>query len=729
MLKKIKKVETTVNGVNKLVKPCFTNDILPSTFVKALESVNEAVGPFVPLVTMITTLTKELAKAYENVQYNKKTCGILVNRVEAAEVAIKGLMRQKEEYIEQFLNQDYYESFERFVICLEKIKEFFYEISQLSKVEKFFTSSNIKEDFQNIIKEFDSCSNDLNLAISITTNEQMNKYLTIIHSDMIEVKKFLDNVEGGITSIDNNINEIICKINNIENQNNKIIEQNNKILEYGDKSKSLNFTPLNKEINNIYSLNEQVNNNQNFKLEAKRIESSELKDSSQFVIRKGTRVTIQKKVYQAMDVACKPIMNDVESIQKYLAILEKLKICPHIIQFYGLSEMYEKKMMIFEWAEYGTLRELYIKFDNKITWEAKISIARDICRGLAFLHSVNILHHDLRCENILIAEKMHPKISNFYFSREFNDATHPIDNINDMIHWLAPEKLRCISTEQNSEDNEYQEERYTIQCEIFSFGMLLWELCFQRKPYEDMTMTEIQRHVLDGNRETLDDGSCSNPIQEEYYSIIKLAWEQEPSLRPGIHHLFNMLQKSYENHINKYSLFHPTIMNMNFDIDNPSIAPLTPFNEGLRANRAHNYEKAWKCFEEHANAGKILAKYWQGRYYFEGKFVEKNFMKAKELFKEAADGKNADAQLYYAFCLISKNENNDYDNILKYLKMSAKQNNAIALYSLGKLYFYGKKNINPDKNKGIHYLKRAALRHHSKAEEFLRENNISICKF
>src|SRR6266542_3752130 len=101
-----------------------------------------------------------------------------------------------------------------------------------------------------------------------------------------------------------------------------------------------------------------------------------------------------------------------------------------------------------------------------------------------------------------MVEKLQPKISNFNFFHEFNAATHPIDNINDMIHWLAPEKLKCLSTEKNSGDNEIQEVSYTIQYEIFSFGMLLWELDFQRKPYEDMTMKEIQKHVLKGRRET-----------------------------------------------------------------------------------------------------------------------------------------------------------------------------------------------------------------------------------
>ena len=48
----------------------------------------------------------------------------------------------------------------------------------------------------------------MNLAIFITTNEQMNKYLKILHSDITEMKKLLNNVESGITSINNKIDGI-----------------------------------------------------------------------------------------------------------------------------------------------------------------------------------------------------------------------------------------------------------------------------------------------------------------------------------------------------------------------------------------------------------------------------------------------------------------------------------------------------------------------------------------
>jgi hypothetical protein len=204
--------------------------------------------------------------------------------------------------------------------------------------------------------------------------------------------------------------------------------------------------------------------------------------------------------------------------------------------------------------------------------------------------------------------------------------------------------------------------------------MLLWELGFQKKPYENMSISEIQKHVQKGDRETI---LCLDPIQTEYCEIIQLGWVQEPSLRPGIQQIFNMLQGLYEKHVLKSS--DDDIPNFSIPGHN-SIIPLTPFKEGLLAHKRQKYDTAWKCFEEHANVGDMSAKYWQGYYYLEVRYVEKNFAKAKELFRESADGENADAQLRYAFCLIDKNndEQIDHDTFLKYLKLSADNENSTA---------------------------------------------------
>ncbi|GBB86507.1 hypothetical protein RclHR1_12930004 [Rhizophagus clarus] len=223
--------------------------------------------------------------------------------------------------------------------------------------------------------------------------------------------------------------------------------------------KPIKFASLNRLTNNTTLLNKQINGQDStIVVRAKEIEASELHDPPKHVApRQGSRAPC------------------------YLRKIERL---PIYIKFHGLSEIYREKVMVFEWAELGTLKDVYRNF--KIDWEAKISLARDICRGLAFLQSVKILHHDIRCENVLINENIQPKLCNFRYAREFNADETKIHDINAIIHWLAPEQLRHIQTEQDKKSNKMEEARYTIQCEIFSFWMLLWELTFQKIPYENM---------------------------------------------------------------------------------------------------------------------------------------------------------------------------------------------------------------------------------------------------
>ena len=177
-----------------------TNRYIPSA--KTIGNVTEAVAPFLPFVAAVTALTKEIVEAYENVQYNKKTCSALVNRVEAADTSIKALIRQKEDNFQKFQEQHYFKTFVKFVNCLKQIKKLFDDISQLPKFKKFLSSEIIRERFEENIKEFDSCSVDLNLAISIATQEQMTKDLSILHEDMVEMNKVRKDVISKLNFLD-----------------------------------------------------------------------------------------------------------------------------------------------------------------------------------------------------------------------------------------------------------------------------------------------------------------------------------------------------------------------------------------------------------------------------------------------------------------------------------------------------------------------------------------------
>ncbi|CAJ0913063.1 3271_t:CDS:2, partial [Entrophospora sp. SA101] len=222
---------------------------------------------------------------------------------------------------------------------------------------------------------------------------------------------------------------------------------------------------------------------------------------------------------------------------RYIAFLKKIsKECNYTIKFYGISTVNGSKMMVMEWAKYGNLKEFYL--DNEIKWTKKLEIVLDICRGITFLHAVDYLHHDIRCENILLNEYYSPKITNFKLSRR-DDQVALSAKLNEtlllnIVHWMAPEKLKD------------QRNRYTKQCEIFSFGMLMWELAFEKIPYEKWSIDKIKKHVTNNGRETIDFKSQGHEVkesQDEYLRIMKEDSACRPTFQKIVLDLNNLITK------------------------------------------------------------------------------------------------------------------------------------------------------------------------------------------
>jgi serine/threonine protein kinase len=351
------------NGTPKKSKVKEVKDTIGDTSKFALEAVSnvgEAVGPYLPLITAVAALTQQIVKAYESAQYNKKSCAALIERVQAAEVAVQALNRRKQENERNFCNRTYYISFERFVAILREIKGFIQDVTHLTGYKRFISSVHIKERFQQLITDFDSVVCGLQLAMVIANEEERKMDIDILQEDIYEMTKFLEKVEGGVTTIDKKISNVL-----------------EHILTLKGKLSEKSFNPI-------------IN----------RIDPNELKEpiGSQPVISSRNKHKIHKKLYRGQDVACKLIAEENKDKDKSpetglpisnrvhaeLAILSNLRKCEYIINFHGLCEKNGSVLGVFGWAENGNLRELYEKFD--IEWPRKLKIAINICRGIAFLH-------------------------------------------------------------------------------------------------------------------------------------------------------------------------------------------------------------------------------------------------------------------------------------------------------------------------------------------------------
>ncbi|RIB14147.1 kinase-like domain-containing protein [Gigaspora rosea] len=331
--------------------------------------------------------------------------------------------------------------------------------------------------------------------------------------------------------------------------------------------------------------------------------------------------------------------------------------------------------------------------------------------AILFLDSCNILHRDIRCENVMITDNLEAKLTNFRFSRMKDDnlSRHPVP-----INWMAPEVI---------EKNSY---RYTSKSEIFSFGMLIWELCYEKIPYENMSDEKISNHILNGKREETPISKSYNDndekIQKGLIELIKGSLQQDPPSRMNLTRMFSLLRELAPTYP---SYSQPLILKDPLELSNqgPIIIPPEKVEKGIQLHREGDYKNAWKCFKENVQVGDSEAKYWKGYYLWEGYYVQKDRKEAVKLFKEAAEEGVSDAQLRYAFALMSdKEKQNIDDELLNYIRLSAENDNVIAQFIYGDIYLNGKFGIQKDQKnqkKGLYYLKLAANKNYSKAIRLL----------
>ncbi|KAF9549671.1 hypothetical protein EC957_003207 [Mortierella hygrophila] len=144
---------------------------------------------------------------------------------------------------------------------------------------------------------------------------------------------------------------------------------------------------------------------------------------------------------------------------------------PNIVQFMGICKRRKRFYIITEFLPMGNLRR-WIQDDKKeFGWDTRISFAIDISLALAYLHHKNIIHRDLKGENLLISENMRIKVCDFGFSRvEAKNATE-MSRISycGTDGYMAPEILLG--------------EDFDCSVDVFSFGVILSEM--------------MARHVVD----------------------------------------------------------------------------------------------------------------------------------------------------------------------------------------------------------------------------------------
>jgi len=161
---------------------------------------------------------------------------------------------------------------------------------------------------------------------------------------------------------------------------------------------------------------------------------------------------------------------------------------------------------------------------------ARYSIARDVARGMAYIHSAGHLHRDLKPDNILLDEHGRAKISDFGLSCVEQDKAHLCGmhtGGTGTLRWMAPEVA--------------QHRPYGMPADVYSYAICLWQVVlWEPTPFCKLSPAEAIGAAISGTRLPL------AGIEAAVCDLIQLCWRHDPGMRCTFGYAFSVLSPLYE---------------------------------------------------------------------------------------------------------------------------------------------------------------------------------------
>ena len=216
--------------------------------------------------------------------------------------------------------------------------------------------------------------------------------------------------------------------------------------------------------------------------------------------------------------------------KKFLKEAELLKQLNHpkVVDLHAISTQEEPIYIITELMKHGSLLE-YLRGDGRsLKLPQLIDMGAQVAAGMAYLEEKNCIHRDLAARNILVSENLICKVADFSSARVISKDVHKVPTGTKFpIKWTAIEAIL--------------HHRFTTKCDVWSFGILLYELTtYGRIPYPGMSNAEVTEKLQKGYRMP-----CPNGCPEILYALMRECWEEEASSRPTFKALPCKLEKFF----------------------------------------------------------------------------------------------------------------------------------------------------------------------------------------
>jgi len=202
----------------------------------------------------------------------------------------------------------------------------------------------------------------------------------------------------------------------------------------------------------------------------------------------------------------------------------------NIVPCYGLSQDPEtgNYLMVMEYIPEGNLRQYLSNKNKNLTLKDKISHLAKIAQGLKDIHAKNLVHRDFHSGNILKGvEKTSCLITDLGLCKPANE-TNQEDKVFGVMPYVAPEVL--------------QNQPYTQKADIYSFGIIIYEVLTGLPPYYDQNHNlDLALRICQGLRPKF-----NIKIPQLLENLIRRCWDKDPQKRPATNELERTLREWQE---------------------------------------------------------------------------------------------------------------------------------------------------------------------------------------
>uniref|UniRef100_A0A3B5MB06 Ankyrin repeat and kinase domain containing 1 n=1 Tax=Xiphophorus couchianus TaxID=32473 RepID=A0A3B5MB06_9TELE len=212
-------------------------------------------------------------------------------------------------------------------------------------------------------------------------------------------------------------------------------------------------------------------------------------------------------------------------LMKHTLVLEWMNLLKfkYILSIYGVCS--DATAVVMEYMSNGSLNNLLAS--HNFMWQKKFQMIHEISMAMNFLHSTKppLLHLNLKTSNILLDDHLHVKVSDFGLvhwedgmcKATFMERLTARGNIN----YIPPEVFtECSDSPGTAFD-------------VYSFGIVIWEILTQQKPYTGCSVTKVLLQVSKGKRPCLEMIPEKRPEEcDELICIMQQCWDKNPQMRP-----------------------------------------------------------------------------------------------------------------------------------------------------------------------------------------------------